>query len=211
MSEAATRSITVLGAGIVGVCCALSLQRDGFSVCLIDRGEPGCRVLIRQCRHDLNRLNPAACGTGHSQACSAHVARPRGTAGRALATSPEVDPVAARIRQKREAGKSRGDHTCPGSLAGAGQRCLSGFGGGHAGIRPLSVPWRALRLSQRCSTGDACREVRHVARPWHRLRRNPWRRPEDVGTGARGRLWLRLLPSGQRIRGRPVGADAWSV
>jgi D-amino-acid dehydrogenase len=41
MTEAATRSITVLGAGIVGVCCALSLQRDGFSVCLIDRGEPG--------------------------------------------------------------------------------------------------------------------------------------------------------------------------
>jgi glycine/D-amino acid oxidase-like deaminating enzyme len=41
MTEAAARSITVLGAGIVGVCCALSLQRDGFSVCLIDRGEPG--------------------------------------------------------------------------------------------------------------------------------------------------------------------------
>jgi glycine/D-amino acid oxidase-like deaminating enzyme len=41
MTQAATRSTTVLGAGIVGVCCALSLQRDGFSVCLIDRGEPG--------------------------------------------------------------------------------------------------------------------------------------------------------------------------
>jgi glycine/D-amino acid oxidase-like deaminating enzyme len=41
MRQAATRSITVLGAGIVGVCCALSLQREGFSVCLIDRGEPG--------------------------------------------------------------------------------------------------------------------------------------------------------------------------
>lgn len=41
MSGSATRSITVLGAGIVGVCCALSLQRNGFAVCLIDRGEPG--------------------------------------------------------------------------------------------------------------------------------------------------------------------------
>jgi glycine/D-amino acid oxidase-like deaminating enzyme len=41
MSGSATRSITMLGAGIVGVCCALSLQRNGFSVCLIDRGEPG--------------------------------------------------------------------------------------------------------------------------------------------------------------------------
>jgi len=34
-------TITVLGAGIVGTCCALALQRDGFSVTLIDRDGPG--------------------------------------------------------------------------------------------------------------------------------------------------------------------------
>ena len=34
-------AITVLGAGIVGTCCALALQRDGFSVTLIDRDGPG--------------------------------------------------------------------------------------------------------------------------------------------------------------------------
>ena len=34
-------SVTVLGAGIVGTCCALALQREGFSVCLIDRQAPG--------------------------------------------------------------------------------------------------------------------------------------------------------------------------
>src|SRR5437868_5755389 len=35
---------TVLGAGTVGVCCALFLQRDGHRVTLVDRGEPasGC-------------------------------------------------------------------------------------------------------------------------------------------------------------------------
>ena len=35
------RNITVLGAGIVGLCCAVSLQRDGHSVTLIDRLDPG--------------------------------------------------------------------------------------------------------------------------------------------------------------------------
>ena len=35
------RNITVLGAGIVGICCAASLQRDGHRVTVIDRGPPG--------------------------------------------------------------------------------------------------------------------------------------------------------------------------
>jgi D-amino-acid dehydrogenase len=35
------RDVTVIGAGIVGVCCALYLQREGFQVRLIDRGGPG--------------------------------------------------------------------------------------------------------------------------------------------------------------------------
>ncbi len=33
--------IAVLGAGMVGVCCALELQRRGFAVTLIDRRDPG--------------------------------------------------------------------------------------------------------------------------------------------------------------------------
>lgn len=36
-----TRSITVFGAGIVGLCCASYLQRDGHQVTIVDRGEPG--------------------------------------------------------------------------------------------------------------------------------------------------------------------------
>ena len=36
-----SRSAIVLGAGMVGVCCALSLQKRGFAVTLIDRREPG--------------------------------------------------------------------------------------------------------------------------------------------------------------------------
>lgn len=36
-----SRSVLVLGAGMVGVSCALALQRRGFAVTLIDRREPG--------------------------------------------------------------------------------------------------------------------------------------------------------------------------
>ena len=35
------RKFTVLGAGVVGLCCAVSLQRAGFSVTLLDRLDPG--------------------------------------------------------------------------------------------------------------------------------------------------------------------------
>ena len=32
---------TVLGAGVVGLCCAVSLQRKGYQVVLVDRLDPG--------------------------------------------------------------------------------------------------------------------------------------------------------------------------
>ena len=38
------RQVTVLGAGIVGISCALELQRRGFQVTLIDRCEPGAET-----------------------------------------------------------------------------------------------------------------------------------------------------------------------
>ena len=34
-------TITVIGAGMVGACCALYLQNEGFEVTLLDRGGPG--------------------------------------------------------------------------------------------------------------------------------------------------------------------------
>jgi D-amino-acid dehydrogenase len=34
-------TVTIIGAGIVGICCALSLQEHGSKVRLIDRGAPG--------------------------------------------------------------------------------------------------------------------------------------------------------------------------
>lgn len=34
-------TVTIIGAGIVGICCALSLQERGIPVRLIDRGDPG--------------------------------------------------------------------------------------------------------------------------------------------------------------------------
>lgn len=35
------QKFTVLGAGVVGLCCAVSLQREGYPVTLIDRMDPG--------------------------------------------------------------------------------------------------------------------------------------------------------------------------
>ena len=44
------KRVGVIGAGMVGVCAASWLQRDGHSVFLIDPDEPGRRRLLRQCR-----------------------------------------------------------------------------------------------------------------------------------------------------------------
>lgn len=40
------KHVVVLGAGIVGVCCALELQRRGLSVTLVDRQEPGLETSL---------------------------------------------------------------------------------------------------------------------------------------------------------------------
>ncbi|HEY9271146.1 FAD-dependent oxidoreductase [Achromobacter sp.] len=40
------KQVVVLGAGIVGVCCALELQRRGMSVTLVDRQEPGLETSL---------------------------------------------------------------------------------------------------------------------------------------------------------------------
>jgi len=41
MSEAEAHSVVVIGAGAVGICCALSLQEAGENVLLVDRDAPG--------------------------------------------------------------------------------------------------------------------------------------------------------------------------
>lgn len=41
MTKPEARHIAVIGGGIIGACCALSLLREGFRVTLIERGEPG--------------------------------------------------------------------------------------------------------------------------------------------------------------------------
>ena len=43
MSDTVDRKqhFTVLGAGVVGLCCAISLQRNGYNVAMIDRLDPG--------------------------------------------------------------------------------------------------------------------------------------------------------------------------
>jgi D-amino-acid dehydrogenase len=41
ISRDMAKNVTVIGAGIVGMCCAAYLQRDGHRVTVIDRGPPG--------------------------------------------------------------------------------------------------------------------------------------------------------------------------
>jgi D-amino-acid dehydrogenase len=43
-SHEAPRDVVVIGAGIVGLCCAWYLQESGFQVTLVDKGEPGQRT-----------------------------------------------------------------------------------------------------------------------------------------------------------------------
>ena len=44
MSSEANINVSVIGAGIVGICCACYLQRSGFCVTLIDRDEPAMQT-----------------------------------------------------------------------------------------------------------------------------------------------------------------------
>ncbi|MFB0991649.1 MAG: FAD-dependent oxidoreductase, partial [Rhodospirillales bacterium] len=41
LTEPGPRRIVVVGAGVIGVCCALYLRRDGHDVTLVDRMSPG--------------------------------------------------------------------------------------------------------------------------------------------------------------------------
>ena len=40
------QQFTVIGAGLVGACCALYLQREGFTVRLVDKGAPGMKAAL---------------------------------------------------------------------------------------------------------------------------------------------------------------------
>ena len=41
--------VTVIGGGIIGVCCALSLQRQGIGTTLIERGDIGGEATLGNC------------------------------------------------------------------------------------------------------------------------------------------------------------------
>ncbi len=43
------RRVLIVGGGVIGVCCALMLQRDGHTVTIIERDEPGMGTTIASC------------------------------------------------------------------------------------------------------------------------------------------------------------------
>jgi D-amino-acid dehydrogenase len=40
-NDIAARKVTIIGAGVVGMACAVHLLRDGYEVCVVDKDEPG--------------------------------------------------------------------------------------------------------------------------------------------------------------------------
>lgn len=46
-----TEATLVVGGGVVGICCALALQREGRDVVVVDRLEPGMGTAIASCGH----------------------------------------------------------------------------------------------------------------------------------------------------------------
>ena len=74
------KRIAVIGAGIVGVSCALHLQRDGHAVTLLDPRAPGTRDIVRQRRRDrpcavAPNSTPAVYGAISRACCSIATAR----------------------------------------------------------------------------------------------------------------------------------------
>ena len=61
------RDATVIGAGIVGVCCALYLQRAGLKVRLIDRGAPGEGVIPRMLEAQTTDVDAVSGATNSSR------------------------------------------------------------------------------------------------------------------------------------------------
>ena len=99
------RSVAVLGAGIVGVSCALHLHRRGFEVTLVDRREPGSETSygnsgvigrasiapLSQPR-DLEEATPPTRPIGTGRCGSARATRP-GSSGGSCAFSPTAGPA----------------------------------------------------------------------------------------------------------------------
>ena len=58
---------TVIGAGIVGVCCASYLQREGFEVEIVDFADPGTQCSFGNAGGILSRLLRADRHAGHAE------------------------------------------------------------------------------------------------------------------------------------------------
>ena len=104
--------VLVVGAGIVGTCCALWLQRHGFAVTLLDRNEPGsgCSAGNAGILHSGSVLPLATVGI--LRRVPQMLLDPDGPLGDPLAPRPVADSLAHSSRQPHDAGRSDPDIAC---------------------------------------------------------------------------------------------------
>ena len=192
------RSVTVIGAGIIGIACASCLQRDGHAVTVVSRPPAGRGLLVRQLRAAEPRLRRAAGPAGRVAQHSAVAPRPAGSTRDPLelraAPAAVARPLARRL---------------PGSARARGiERTRSAP---RAGVRELrAAPRRCRRDRSRSAhrtavcfrAGRRGRRIRAragTARGRRHTDRDPvGRRRARDGAGARQALPQRALFSRQR-------------
>ena len=204
------RHIAVIGAGIIGVCTALYLQRDGHRVTLIDRRRSGRGRFQGQCQRHRRRILRARGHARHPEARARHAAGPAGAAGAALGLSAETGALALAVRPRLVAGAGGSNlHRAPCSFVAGAEVLLAadpvGRCPGHDPPHRLAdrlrdrreVPGRAGR------SGDSAPPRRRIPHP--AAGGDP---PARAEPGAD--LQARHLPSGERLCDRqfPAGAGA---
>ena len=207
---AGPRHVAVIGAGIVGVCTALYLQRDGHRVTLIDRLGPGEGTSKGNAAVIAAEVLRARGHAGHPLARAGHADGPARTARHPLALPAEAGALAVGIREGEFAQARRGDLPRAPPAADPGRRVLRAAAE-ERGHRGHAAPHRlARRLRDREEVRRRAGRFRAPAPP---------RRPDD---GAAGRgdppvraepgadLQARRLLPGERLRHRqlPPGAGA---
>ena len=108
MPAIGAKRVGVIGAGMVGVCAASWLQRDGHSVFLIEPGEPGRGASFGNAGcFNGSSVTPVAMPGVHAQRAGLAV-RPARAVGAALELSADDRAVAAALHPRRHAGEGAG-------------------------------------------------------------------------------------------------------
>ena len=113
-------SFAVVGAGMVGVCCALYLQKEGFDVILVDRGGPGEEASFGNLGGFGVASCPPAAMPGHPPQGAGHASRRRRPAEAPLGPCGQGAAVVPQIRRQCPPGPGRSERRRPAESPGQG-------------------------------------------------------------------------------------------